>query len=285
MDDDSSESVSGLTRLAWRLYLRSMKKPYPSARLLNSSAPVHPSRRFRFAACLAAFFFSVIASGLPAASFTGDRSLLESDATVIVQKIGKDISFLPAVPDTSRSRPGFAFYPGAKVPPEAYAWLAHGLAAAGYQSFILKVPFNFAILDTNAARRIIAAHPETSRWVFAGHSLGGVAAAMFAKANPLRTAGLVFLASYPSGSTNLAAAGFPVSSISASNDLLATPQKIAAAKKLLPSDTTYSVIDGGNHAGFGDYGPQNGDGVSTISPQAQKAATLAEVLRLLDSIQ
>ena len=35
------------------------------------------------------------------------------------------------------------------------------------------------------------------------------------------------------------------------------------------SNTDFVSIDGGNHAQFGDYGPQRGDGEATISLQMQ----------------
>jgi dienelactone hydrolase len=76
--------------------------------------------------------------------------------------------------------------------------------------------------------------------------------------------GLLLFASYPATdmSTSLKAA---VLSISGSDDGLATPAKIDAAKVDLPPSTTYTVIDGAVHAYFGDYGPQPGDGTPTIS--------------------
>ncbi len=37
----------------------------------------------------------------------------------------------------------------------------------------------------------------------------------------------------------------------------------------LPADTTEFVLDGGCHAQFGSYVPQNGDGTSTISGEEQ----------------
>jgi len=53
---------------------------------------------------------------------------------------------------------------------------------------------------------------------------------------------------------------------------------------LLPPGTIRQVIKGGNHARFGNYGPQPGDGVATISsedPQAEAANLTVRLLRLL----
>ncbi len=54
-------------------------------------------------------------------------------------------------------------------------------------------------------------------------------------------------------------------SVSGSNDRLATPSDIEASKANLPAGSTFTVIQGAVHAYFGDYGPQPGDGVPTIS--------------------
>lgn len=41
-------------------------------------------------------------------------------------------------------------------------------------------------------------------------------------------------------------------------------------------------IDGGNHAQFGDYGEQTGDGKSGISSQEQQKQTIEEIVRFLE---
>ena len=52
-------------------------------------------------------------------------------------------------------------------------------------------------------------------------------------------------------------------SISGSEDGLSTPGKIEGAAHLLPADASFVEIEGANHASFGDYGVQPGDGVAT----------------------
>ncbi len=41
----------------------------------------------------------------------------------------------------------------------------------------------------------------------------------------------------------------------------------------LPADTVEVVLDGGCHAQFGSYGPQDGDGTPTISGEEQVRQT------------
>jgi len=53
----------------------------------------------------------------------------------------------------------------------------------------------------------------------------------------------------------------------------------------LPEDTSLVVIEGGNHAQFGDYGPQEGDGTATLARDAQQRATVDAILELIESLQ
>jgi hypothetical protein len=50
---------------------------------------------------------------------------------------------------------------------------------------------------------------------------------------------------------------------------------------LLPPDTQWTAIEGGNHAQFGWYGPQSGDHPATISRTAQQARTVRATIDLL----
>ena len=48
--------------------------------------------------------------------------------------------------------------------------------------------------------------------------------------------------------------------------------------KNLPADTEWITIEGGNHAQFGDYGVQDGDGEATISAEMQWGYTTDAVV-------
>jgi peroxiredoxin len=75
-----------------------------------------------------------------------------------------------------------------------------------------------------------------------------------------------------------------VLSISASNDGLATPAKIDDSRGLLPANTQFIVIEGGNHAQFGSYGAQPGDGTASIPAETQWAQTTQATTALLQRI-
>jgi pimeloyl-ACP methyl ester carboxylesterase len=109
-------------------------------------------------------------------------------------------------------------------------------------------------------------------------------AANYANKHPDQISGLVLLASYPAGSDNLSQSDLEVLSFYGTQDQVADYEKIEASKTLLPSDALFVPIDGGNHAGFGWYGPQSGDGEATISRVEQQAQVVQATLDLLNEI-
>lgn len=192
---------------------------------------------------------------------------LESDSQVTVT-IGDYITFEPTNVEPTT---GFIFYPGGHVDYRSYAASLHELAAQGYLVILVPVRLNLAFFEIKAAQAPIDAHPEIEYWVVGGHSLGGVASAMFAKDNS-EIDGLIFWASYPADDS-FKNSDINVVSIYGTNDM-AGVQKFEETKSLLPQDTQFVVIDGGNHAQFGDYGSQPGDNPATISRVEQQKQTV-----------
>ncbi len=205
---------------------------------------------------------------------------LKSDAWVSVES-GPWIVFTPAGhdPDT-----GFIFYPGGRVDARAYAPVARAIAAGGNRVVIAPMPLNLAVFAPDSARAVIAAYPQVKHWAVGGHSLGGAMAAAFAQQNPGAVQGLVLWAAYPAENNSLAASPLRVVSVYGTRDGLATPAKIEASRRLLPADTRFVAIEGGNHAQFGWYGPQDGDNAATISREAQKAQIVAATRQLLEAL-
>ena len=182
------------------------------------------------------------------------------------------------------TRTGLIFYPGGLVDPAAYAPLMRQVSERGILAVIVPMPLNLAVLGADRASEVIAAYPAIDRWILGGHSLGGTMAAGYAKDNPDAVEGLVLLASYPSGSTDLSALPIDAVSVYGTKDGVAGNDP-AAAVDLLPPETPLVVVEGGNHAQFGDYGPQKGDGTATISraeQQAQAARAIAELAERLE---
>jgi len=205
----------------------------------------------------------------------------QSDAAVKVVSTGW-LEFTPtALPPTT----GFIIYPGGHVDYRAYSPLARAIAERGYLVIIQPMPLSLAVLSPSAAKVIIAAHPEITAWAIGGHSLGGAMAANFAWSTPGAVQGLVLLGAYPAENNNLSHASLSVLSISASRDGLANPAKIAASRDLLPADTLWVTIAGGNHAQFGWYGEQNGDNPAEISRQEQQNQVVNAVSAFLASLK
>lgn len=203
---------------------------------------------------------------------------LVSDDLVTVEVRDDLTGFLPVTPATDAA---LAFYPGGLVQEDAYAPLLHALAARGVPAVLVPMPSDLAVFAPKKGRRAIEAFPELGPWVAGGHSLGGAMAATWADIDRDELAGLVLLAAYPAGGRDLSDVSFPVLSVRASEDGVLDLDTWEERRALLPDDTAFVVIDGGNHAGFGAYGPQDGDGEATIPPEQQWAATLDAVVPLM----
>ena len=173
---------------------------------------------------------------------------------------------------------GLVFIPGAKVEAGAYLYKLSGLVVEdGWTVIITKPLLNLAVVDLRALRRFTDGVPEISTWYVGGHSLGGVRACLYARRPDVQ--GLILFGSYCAN--DLSSRDLPVLSIGGSEDGLSTPQKIAASANRLPADTTFVEIDGANHAGFGNYGRQAGDGQATIGNEQIRAAITNRVRAFL----
>lgn len=162
------------------------------------------------------------------------------------------------------------FYPGALVSHEAYDDLMQRTAAAGVDCFLVRMPLRMAMLDMGAAGRIMGQYSYAS-WYLGGHSLGGATACMYAQKNASSLAGLVLLGSY--SSVDLTGTGLRVLSVTGSNDLVVNRDRQEKGAALLPAGAVHITLEGGNHAGYGTYGSQKGDGTALISGDKQRALT------------
>ncbi len=197
-----------------------------------------------------------------------------------------DEGWLVFKPTAVKPVTGFILYPGGFVPPAAYAPLAQSISAAGYLVVISPMPINLAVLDPTEAADIIAALPDIRYWAIGGHSLGGSMAANFTANNQDVIAGLVLLASYPAAGDDLSGYGGAVTTIYGTEDGLAQLADIDAARPLLPGQTIFVPIEGGNHTQFGFYGTglQVGDNPASINRDEQQQQILENTLNLLTTI-
>lgn len=198
---------------------------------------------------------------------------------VDVAQVKQDDAAVFEPSEESKNDIGVILYPGAKVENTAYSYYAKGLMAQGYTVIIPEMRFNFALFDADRASQFIEQFKEIEQWVIGGHSLGGVAAAIYAAEHEV--AGLLFLGAYPSSSTNLTKQTFPVLSLYAEFDGLTLLEDIEDSKSLLPKQTVFVEILGGNHAQFGMYGEQKGDLPANISAVEQQEKMIEITLNWL----
>ena len=166
------------------------------------------------------------------------------------------------------------FYPGAKVEAEAYLPLLDQIRKTGVTCILVHMPFNMAIFDADAAENVISQFPEIRHWYVAGHSMGGAMASKFASDHPDQVDGLILMGAYIYGDypdeKTLTIYGSLNQSVEDHIDYM----------------ENIVEIQGGNHAQFGNYGPQKGDPPANISAQEQQAQTVAAIeafLGLADS--
>ncbi|KTR38895.1 hydrolase [Curtobacterium oceanosedimentum] len=197
------------------------------------------------------------------------------DDRVAVRDAGDSVVMTPTGPGDGT---GVVFIPGAKVDPWAYMATFRQVVASGTTVVITKPTLNLAFFDTRPLSTFEAHAPSVRTWAVGGHSLGGVRACQLAQ----DADGLLLLGSYCAN--DVARSSIDVLSVSGSRDGLSTPEKVVAARHLLPTTATLVEIEGANHADFGAYGDQPGDRTATISradARAQISAAIEDWVRTL----
>jgi pimeloyl-ACP methyl ester carboxylesterase len=109
-------------------------------------------------------------------------------------------------------------------------------------------------------------------------------ASRYAHGNPRQITGLALWAAFPAGSDDLSQTDLAATSIYGTRDGLVSLEEIETSRQLLPADTQFVPIEGGNHAQFGWYGPQSGDLSATISRDEQQSQIVAGTIALLGQI-
>lgn len=200
---------------------------------------------------------------------------LQSDAAIRVDT-SPWLSFTPTDIVVSE---GIMLYPGGKTAPATFAPVMRQLATQGMLTVIVPMPFNTAFLGIDKAETVMAAYPEISKWHLIGHSLGGVAAAEFAKKQPQRLSSLIFWASYPA--SDLSQLTLPALSIAAAQDSQSTPAKIARNKPKYPANTLFIEMAAANHWQYGYFADSHNTEPDLRSRQSQLAELLAHTLAFI----
>lgn len=256
-----------------------------AARNGTGRRPPHAARRRPLLPRVVVAVFAVIV--LAAAGVYGwtrvARYAAHPEADAVAARAERDHGWYVFAPEAAPVA-GFVFYPGGLVDPAAYAPLMRRLADGGVLAVIVPMPLDLAVLGFGRAAGVIAAYPQVGTWAIGGHSLGGAMAAQFVKGHPEDVAGLALLAAYPAGSADLSAWDGRALSLLGSVDGVASREDVEDGLTRLPRATEFLVLEGGNHAQFGSYGPQRGDGVATMDASEQQRRTAEALVGFVRSL-
>lgn len=226
--------------------------------------------------------------------------------------------------DKTASHPtvGILFFPGALVEPIAYSLLLERLANDTDTLVVLaRCPFRLSPLwsldkTLNAMNR----YPSVQTWILGGHSFGAGtfgAAGMVAKLrgsssidndgaysrkqHSIKVSGVFMLGGNIIGDDvdlSKEEEHLECLAILASEDTITAPKGNNAhdgipvmdgiVGKCPKKSTTVAIIEGGNHAGFGHYGPQTypvPDGERLISHEEQQNETIRHLSSYIDKIK
>ena len=215
----------------------------------------------------------LVLAGLAGACFWYLSDYYPADGVALEVLAGEDgiemeqdwVLLSPSVPaDTA-----LIFYPGAKVEAEAYLPLLDQIRRLGVECILVKMPFRMAIFDEDAAGAVMEAFPEIRHWYLGGHSMGGAMASRFAADHPDQVEGLILLGAYLYGD-------YPPE-----NTLTVYGSLNQSVEDKIDYTENVVEIQGGNHAQFGNYGPQKGDAPATISAQEQQTQTVQAIEEFL----
>lgn len=201
------------------------------------------------------------------------KALVSGNDTVMVKEIEQGLYL-----DGPGQENAIIFYPGAKVEYVAYLPIFFDLAEQGVDVFMVKMPVNLAMFGMNKADGIRDNY-EYEHWYMAGHSLGGAMSARYVSKHLREYDGLILLAAYSTKS--LKRDGFRVLSLYGSEDKVLRMDSFEKGRDYVPDEYVEVCIEGGNHAGFGDYGAQTGDGEAMISKEEQWRISCEKILQFM----
>ena len=130
-----------------------------------------------------------------------------------------------------------------------------------------------AILNPSIGKEFLS---DTIDNVIIGHSLGGVTASSVFSGND-NVEAMIFLGSYPIKDVK----DMDVLYLNAEFDLGMDQEALEGSYKFT-SDSLNISIEGGNHAQYGWYGPQKGDGTAEMTTLDQQNIVISQILLFLD---
>lgn len=217
---------------------------------------------------------AIIVVILGSAFYIWTRDYYHADETVTAVIANDDtiktVGNLTILTPSSESDTGIIFYPGGKVEAIAYLPILEKLKDEGYTCVLVEMPFNLAFFNKDGADKVYNELPNIKNWYIAGHSLGGAMASNYASNNQDKVDGLILLGAYIYGD-------YP------SKDALTI---YGTFNSNLEENISYTdnivIIEGGNHAQFGNYGRQKGDPDATISTEEQQDIAVKAIVEFIE---
>lgn len=185
---------------------------------------------------------------------------------------------------------GIIFYPGAKVEAIAYIPILQQLAEEGFSVVLIEMPFNMAIFNVDAGDDVFEliegleagteVYEEMNNleslvavddWYMMGHSMGGAMASSYASDNQELLEGLILIGAYVYGEYPTEEA---LTIYGTFNDNL---------EANIDYTDNIVIIEGGNHAQYGNYGAQDGDPEATITDVEQQAITVDAIMEFVEN--
>jgi hypothetical protein len=259
-------------------------------RLRSQRPRLSPRARVWLAILLAGFLGYLLAVGVgvakrPPLVVGQDAAVQGAQARATLQTTPS--TFVDIQPVNGQYDTLLVFYSGGLVRPQAYEWLGTALAGQGVRTVIPAFPLDLAVTGIGRADALIKQFGTGKRVILAGHSLGGAMAAQYARDNRAQLAGLILMGAYPAGNVSLRdlpGAPLPVLSLLAEHDGVADAADVRDGLSRLPTSARLTVIKGANHAFFGRYGPQKGDGLPSVTRAEAEAQIVGEIRGFLDGL-
>jgi predicted alpha/beta hydrolase family esterase len=196
------------------------------------------------------------------------------------------------IPFLGSNNSAVVLYAGAFVDARAYSVMAERLSREfGYTTLIpvyanlMSFEFDKPPPPPSRLEELQRKYPHIQNWILVGHSMGGIAAAhdmhqSLSTATP--ASALVFLASYMYSLNNTidfsTHPNILMASVTATNDAILNHERFQQAQKYLPPNTMQVEIQGGNHAAFGHYQPEDAD--RTIDHHEQQDRVIQVILEI-----
>jgi pimeloyl-ACP methyl ester carboxylesterase len=206
---------------------------------------------------------------------------LESDAAVTVTQ-NDWIVFKPS--GTSPTK-GLIFYPGGECDERGYAEPLRAIAAGGFLVVLVPMPWQLAVFAPNRAKDVIAAFPEIKEWAIGGHSLGGSMAASFAAKHQDLIKGLLLWDAY--SPNDLTESQMKVRMVHRADVSRKPPEDYDKKLPLLPEQTEYVPLVGGQHLNFGRFVPgrlYRDAGPAELDPNEQRAQAAAASIEFMQAL-